>query len=112
GEIGPLIAAFPVEQGDQIMMVSDGGQVIRVPVAGIRMAGRATKGVTIFSTAKDERVVSVDRISEPEAEEELDEVIEAETAEAAAAGVADAAPDADGPDTEAGDAAPDDEPQG
>lgn len=71
GEIGPLIAAFPVEQGDQIMMVSDGGQVIRVPVGGIRLAGRATKGVTIFSTAKDERVVSVDRISEPEADEEL-----------------------------------------
>jgi DNA gyrase subunit A len=80
GEIGPLIAAFPVEDGDQIMMVSNGGQVIRVPVGGIRMAGRATKGVTIFSTAKDERVVSVDRISEPEAEDELDEVVEAATA--------------------------------
>jgi len=75
-EIGPLIAAFPVDQGDQIMMVSDGGQVIRVPVAGIRMAGRATKGVTIFNTAKDERVVSVDRISEPETEEELEEVVD------------------------------------
>jgi DNA gyrase/topoisomerase IV subunit A len=49
GEIGPLIAAFPVEQGDQIMMVSNGGQVIRVPVGGIRMASRATKGVTIFN---------------------------------------------------------------
>jgi DNA gyrase subunit A len=56
------------------MMVSDGGQVIRVPVGGIRMASRATKGVTIFSTAKDERVVSVDRINEPEAEDELEAV--------------------------------------
>ncbi|OCW58788.1 DNA gyrase subunit A [Hoeflea olei] len=77
GEIGPLVAAFPVEDGDQIMMVSDRGQVIRVPVNGIRLASRATKGVTIFSTGKDERVVSVDRISEPEPEEELEDVADA-----------------------------------
>jgi len=69
-EIGPLIATFPVEPEDQIMLVSDGGQLIRVPVAGIRMASRATKGVTIFSTAKQERVVSVERINEPESDEE------------------------------------------
>lgn len=66
GEIGELIAAFPVEDNDQIMLVSDGGQVIRVPVDGIRFASRATKGVTIFSTAKDEKVVSVERIPETE----------------------------------------------
>ena len=70
GEIGELVAAFPVEDGDQIMLVSDGGQLIRVPVGGIRVASRATKGVTIFSTAKDEKVVSVERISEPESDEE------------------------------------------
>lgn len=72
--IGKLVAAFPVEDDNQIMLVSDGGQVIRVPVDGIRMAGRATKGVTIFSTAKDENVVSVDRISEPndDSEEDID----------------------------------------
>ncbi|PHR24929.1 MAG: DNA gyrase subunit A [Hoeflea sp.] len=108
-EIGPLIAAFPVEHGDQIMMVSDGGQVIRVPVGGIRMASRATKGVTIFSTAKDERVVSVDRISEPEAEEELVDDVEA----AAEIGVADIVPEAGLPDTAADDGtAPDEDPQG
>ena len=65
-EIGQLIAAFPVNPDDQIMLVSDGGQIIRVPVDGIRIASRATKGVTIFSTAEDEKVVSVERISEPE----------------------------------------------
>ena len=54
------------------MLVSDGGQLIRVPVGGIRIASRATKGVTIFSTAKDEKVVSVGRISEPDGEDELD----------------------------------------
>ncbi len=74
GEIGKLVAAFPVEDSDQIMLVSDGGQLIRVPVGGIRIASRATKGVTIFSTAKDENVVSVERISEPEGED--DAVIE------------------------------------
>ncbi len=69
-EIGELVAAFPVEDGDQIMLVSDGGQLIRVPVGGIRFASRATKGVTIFSTAKDEKVVSVERINEPEGDDE------------------------------------------
>lgn len=68
-EIGELVAAFPVEEANQIMLVSDGGQLIRVPVNGIRIASRATKGVTIFSTAADEKVVSVERISEPEDEE-------------------------------------------
>lgn len=82
-EIGPLVATFPVEHEDQIMLVSDGGQLIRVPVAGIRMASRATKGVTIFTTAKKERVVSVERINEPDTdeengEEEIDEGVDTE----------------------------------
>jgi DNA gyrase subunit A len=68
-EIGELVAAFPIDDADQIMLVSDGGQLIRVPVNGIRIASRATKGVTIFSTAADEKVVSVERISEPEDDE-------------------------------------------
>ena len=72
-EIGELVAAFPVENDDQIMLVSNGGQVIRVPVGGIRMASRATKGVTIFNTAEGERVVSVERISEPQGEEASEE---------------------------------------
>ncbi|MHA7969056.1 DNA gyrase subunit A [Rhizobium sp. CAU 1783] len=71
-EIGELVAAFPVEEKDQIMLVSDGGQLIRVPVDGIRIASRATKGVTIFSTAKDEKVVSVERISEPDGEDDAE----------------------------------------
>ncbi|MFN3634793.1 MAG: DNA gyrase subunit A [Rhizobium rhizophilum] len=75
-EIGELVAAFPVEETDQLMLVSDGGQLIRVPVNGIRIASRATKGVTIFSTAKDEKVVSVERINEPEADEEVTEAVD------------------------------------
>ena len=80
-EIGELVAAFPVEDMDQIMLVSDGGQLIRVPVGGIRFASRATKGVTIFSTAKDEKVVSVERINEPEGEDDV-EVLEGADIEA------------------------------
>jgi len=65
-EIGTLVAAFPVEANDQIMLVTNSGKVIRVPVEGIRFASRATKGVKIFTTAEGERVVSVERIREPE----------------------------------------------
>jgi DNA gyrase subunit A len=67
---GKLVASFPVEHGDEIMLVTDGGQLIRCPVEGIRVAGRATQGVIVFDTAEKERVVSVERISEPEGEEE------------------------------------------
>jgi DNA gyrase subunit A len=63
-EIGSLVAAFPVDMSDQIMLVSDGGQLIRVPVDGIRITSRASKGVRVFSTAEGERVVSVERLSE------------------------------------------------
>ncbi len=71
-DIGELVGAFPVEDSDQIMLVSDGGQLIRVPVDGIRFASRATKGVTVFKTAKGEKVVSVERISEVDENQEDD----------------------------------------
>ena len=71
-DIGELVGAFPVEDSDQIMLVSDGGQLIRVPVDGIRIASRATKGVTVFKTAEGEKVVSVERISEVEDDDETE----------------------------------------
>ncbi len=61
---GKLVASFPVEHGDQIMLVTDGGQLIRCPVEGIRVAGRSTQGVIVFDTAEDEHVVSVEHIGE------------------------------------------------
>jgi DNA gyrase subunit A len=61
---GPLVASFPVEEEDQIMLVTTGGQLIRCPVDGIRIAGRSTQGVIVFNTAEGERVVSVERLSE------------------------------------------------
>jgi DNA gyrase subunit A len=68
---GRLVASFPVEESDQIMLVTDGGQLIRCPVDGIRIAGRSTQGVIVFSTAEGERVASVERLSE-ESEENGD----------------------------------------
>ena len=67
---GPLVAVFPVEDADQIMLVTNGGQLIRCPVEGIRQAGRATQGVIVFNTADDEHVVAVERIGEEEDEGE------------------------------------------
>ena len=67
---GSLVASFPVADSDEIMLVTDAGQLIRVPVAGIRIAGRATQGVIVFDTAVEERVVAVDRINEPEGDED------------------------------------------
>jgi DNA gyrase subunit A len=61
---GKLVASFPVENGDEILLVTDGGQLIRVPVGKIRIAGRNTQGVIIFRTADGERVVSVERLAE------------------------------------------------
>jgi DNA gyrase subunit A len=69
-EIGKLVSLFPVEASDQILLVSDRGQLIRVPVNGMRVAGRSTKGVTIFNTADGEKVVSVERISETDSDDE------------------------------------------
>ena len=80
-EIGKLVALFPVQDSDQILLVSDGGQLIRVPVNGIRVAGRSTKGVTIFNTADGEKVVSVEPISETETDDiEAETSVEAEAA--------------------------------
>ncbi|MGD0419880.1 MAG: DNA gyrase subunit A [Xanthobacteraceae bacterium] len=61
---GRLVASFPVEESDQIMLVTNGGQLIRCPVDGIRIAGRSTQGVIVFSTAEGERVASVERLTE------------------------------------------------
>jgi DNA gyrase subunit A len=61
---GKLVASFPVEDSDQIMLVTDRGQLIRCPVEGIRIAGRSTQGVIVFDTAEDEHVVSVEHIGE------------------------------------------------
>ncbi|WP_425342130.1 DNA gyrase subunit A [Jiella mangrovi] len=102
-KLGQLVAGFPVESEDQLLLVTDRGQVIRVPIDGIGMKGRSTGGVTIFRTADGERVVSVERIPD----QGSDEAGEAEE---------DLTDPAEGPDGEddagaAGDVPGDDDPQ-
>ncbi|MFK4811150.1 DNA gyrase subunit A [Devosia sp. ZW T5_3] len=77
---GNLVASFPVADDDQIMLISDGGQTIRLPVGGdkpIRIVSRGSQGVIVFDTAEDEKVVSVEHISEPEDDEETPDTPEA-----------------------------------
>jgi len=74
---GPLVASFPIEEGGQIMLVTDGGQLIRVPVEHISIIGRSTQGVIIFDTADDEQVMYVEGIPEEEEGEEGEEGVEA-----------------------------------
>jgi DNA gyrase subunit A len=63
---GKLVASFPAEESDQIMLVTDRGQLIRIPVDGISIMGRSTQGVIVFDTAEDERVASVEHIPDVE----------------------------------------------
>jgi DNA gyrase subunit A len=65
-----LAAAFPVEESDDLMLVTDGGQMIRTPVSQVRIVGRSSQGVTIFRTGKDEKVVSVERLADAGGDDE------------------------------------------
>ncbi len=56
---GLIVASFPVKNEQDIMLVTNGGQIIRMPVVDIRIAGRQTQGVTVFRIAESEKVVSV-----------------------------------------------------
>ncbi|MFC7703760.1 DNA gyrase subunit A [Plastorhodobacter daqingensis] len=73
---GPLVAAFPVDLGDQIMLATSTGQSIRVPVQGISFRSRSAGGVKVFNTGLDEVVVSVARIAEQGVEEAVEEATE------------------------------------
>ena len=64
-----IIAAFPVDESDDLMLISNTGQTIRVPVAGISIQGRTAQGVVVFRVEEGERVVSVERIVAENAEE-------------------------------------------
>ncbi len=64
GPVKRVAQSFPVGDGDQVMLVTDGGQLIRTPVDQIRIAGRSTGGVWVLRTSDDERVVSVARLVE------------------------------------------------
>ncbi len=59
-----VVAVFPVGNNEEVMLVTDGGMVIRCPVGGIRIARRRSQGVVIFKVGDGERVVSVARLPE------------------------------------------------
>ncbi|QIL03322.1 DNA gyrase subunit A [Sphingomonas sinipercae] len=90
---GGVVASFPVKPGEQLMLVTDQGKMIRTTVGDIRIAGRNTQGVTIFRVNEGEHVVSVAKIDESEEEEieleggeEIDSVPDAVVGEDLAAG--------------------------
>jgi DNA gyrase subunit A len=70
---GPVVASFPAAQGDQLMLVTDGGQLIRIPVDDIRIAGRRTQGVVLLKVGEGEQVVSVARLPEESETEPAEE---------------------------------------
>ena len=79
-----VVASFPVADGDQIMLVTDAGQLIRTHIGEIRIAGRATRGVTLFRVATDEHVVSVTKLrdeGDDEGDDEADDESEDEAGE-------------------------------
>jgi DNA gyrase subunit A len=85
-----VVCTFPIEDDKEIMMVTDGGKLIRMPVNDIRIAGRKTQGVILFRTAENENVVSVTKLdadagTDEEIDEENDNVIDSEAALAAEA---------------------------
>ncbi len=94
---GEVVASFPVEEGDQIMLMTNTGKLIRTGIQDVRIAGRSTQGVTLFKVEKGEKVVSAVRIGAAMVEAEDDDEIEAmagddviENVEAEAKAVADA----------------------
>ena len=84
-----VVATLPVIDSDQMVMVSDGGQLIRMPVDGISFTGRTARGVTLFRVSEEERVVSVTRLRDVDGGDEeggdeedmADEATEVETSE-------------------------------
>jgi len=97
-----VVASFPVLETDQIVMVTDGGQLIRCPISDISTVGRTTRGVTLFKTAADENVVSVTRLRDVNGDGDLD----ADT-DAADGGEETDGATANAPEAEAGDREPD-----
>jgi DNA gyrase subunit A len=75
---GPLVACFPVDMEDQIMLATSTGQSIRVPVDGISFRSRSAGGVKVFNTGKDEVVVSVAWIADQGDEDDADDAGAAE----------------------------------
>jgi DNA gyrase subunit A len=90
---GKVVGAVQVDENDEIMMITNGGTLVRTKVSGVSMVGRNTQGVTLIRTGDEELVVGLQRIDEIE-ESPYDEDADGETAEAPEATAADGASDA------------------
>ncbi len=102
---GPVVATLLVRDEDQIMVVTSGGKVIRTPVAGVSQMSRNTQGVRVIRTSKNERVVAIERLVDPDDEEtgeanDLAELAGAEDSEMEAAAAESVDDDADASDSE------------
>ncbi|PHM51340.1 DNA topoisomerase (ATP-hydrolyzing) subunit A [Xenorhabdus sp. KK7.4] len=67
---GNVIGAIQVEPTDQIMMITDAGTLVRTRVSEVSTVGRNTQGVTLIRTAEDEKVVGLQRVAEPDEDED------------------------------------------
>jgi len=74
---GNVVGSFPINEKDELILVTDKGKLIRTPIIDVRIAGRNTQGVTILKTASEEHVVTASRIQGIEGEE----AVEGEAAE-------------------------------
>ncbi|MEX6502141.1 DNA gyrase subunit A [Pseudomonas zhanjiangensis] len=74
---GKLIGAIQVQDGEEIMLISDQGTLVRTRVGEVSSSGRNTQGVTLIKLAKDEKLVGLERVQEP-SEEETEELLEGE----------------------------------
>ncbi len=72
---GEIVSTFPVTDDHQVMLISDAGQMIRMPVHNVRFTGRSAQGVTLFKVSGDEKVVSVAWLVEDD-DEDIEEIIE------------------------------------
>lgn len=89
---GPVVASFPVDPEDQVLLVTDQAQMIRIGIADVRIAGRATQGVTLFRVSNGEHVVSVAKIRDVAGEdgENGEDVVEVEAETAIGTGAPEA----------------------
>lgn len=84
---GNVVSSFHIDDGDQLMLMTDTAKIIRCPIHDVRIAGRNTQGVTLFTVDKNEHVVSAVRINESmlgdDAEDEAVESADAPSSDAA-----------------------------
>ncbi|WP_394169490.1 DNA gyrase subunit A [Saccharospirillum alexandrii] len=105
---GALVGAKQVFDGDEVMLISDQGTLVRTSVEGISVLSRNTQGVTLIRLADDEHLVSIERIEEPAEDESVLDVAETPDSEIVAASPGE--PDGNDPD-DAGDIADDTDPE-